>query len=228
MEKLYLIPMPKTQLLIKFFLCLISLVLPFSSTSGQIMNNTQSSIPFIEPPMPDGFEGKPTSCNFVQSPNYQHTIWQCMFREKISMAPFPFALKEWDNHLSIAIDTNALLGPSYTSYIGDPFHIAASRLPPAGLIIGINNENERVVIALTLPQSQQMVGLVINELIAKKLYFAQPDITTEAVKAWHIPNQGWLVNRIQNNFTGIPKTYLALFNSQGQVISERKLSEIYY
>ncbi|MBL8687124.1 MAG: hypothetical protein JNK86_06650 [Alphaproteobacteria bacterium] len=224
MEKLHLIPLPKAQLLIKFFLYLIGVALPFSAALGQIMNNTQTSIPFIEPPMPNGFEGRPTFCNFVQSPNYQHTIWQCMFKETILKAPFPSALKEWDNHLSIAIDKTGVLGQAV---IGDPLHIAGSRLPSAGLIIGINNENERVAIPLSPYTPYQLVSLVKNERVQQELYFAQPNITTKAIKAWHIPNQGWLVNRIQNNLTGIPKTYLTLFNRQGAVISERQLTEIY-
>nr|HMS45623.1 hypothetical protein [Alphaproteobacteria bacterium] len=83
MEKLHLIPLPKSQFLIKFFLYLIGVALPFSAALGQIMNNTQTSIPFIEPPMPDGFKGRPTFCNFVQSPNYHHTTWQSIFKETI-------------------------------------------------------------------------------------------------------------------------------------------------
>ena len=101
-------------------------------------------------------------------------------------------------------------------------------MPSAGLIIGINNENERVAIPLSPYTPYQLVSLVKNERVQQELYFAQPNITTEAIKAWHIPNQGWLVNRIQNNLTGIPKTYLTLFNPQGAVISERQLTEIYH
>ena len=76
-------------------------------------------------------------------------------------------------------------------------------MPSAGLIIGINNENERVAIPLSPYTPYQLVSLVKNERVQQELYFAQPNITTEAIKAWHIPNQGWLVNRIQNNLTGI-------------------------
>lgn len=132
---------------------------------AQSINPLQSSsVSFIEPDMPDGFEGRPTFCNFVQSPNYQHTIWQCMLKDTILKAPFP----ERDNHLSIAIDTNGLLGQAV---IGDQFHIAASRLPSAGLIIGLNNENERVVIPLSpFNTAYELVSLVKNERVQQENY----------------------------------------------------------
>ncbi|MBL8687122.1 MAG: hypothetical protein JNK86_06640 [Alphaproteobacteria bacterium] len=213
------------------FFCFLSLFILLTEVSlqhvqGQSINPLQSSTaPFIEPPMPDGFEGRPTFCNFVQSPNYQHTIWQCVLPE--TNPNLAFDTVSW----RIAIDQQGQLTSSALS--------APSRTYSATLkdfireILAINNDNEWLARPLA-----QLPSAFIDY---SKLYIIKPDASgsqpydmqeisgfplSQVLQAWNITGKGWLIKH-RRNTRNIPPARFTLLDQTGRSINGHHLVELY-
>ena len=235
MKQFPLIDIARRRFFIKSLLWMMLLTSPYSSTLGQIMNNLpkNSSVPFIEPPMPDDFEGLTIFCNFAQSPNYQHTIWQCLLTQQPStfMNEAVTGSIQWQSNWIIPITTDGKLASVDSS---DAFHnlVAAGKVSAIGTILAINNQNEWVALPLAGPPS----AYTDNHLF----YFIRPSSSgpleydvkmiiknnLSIIGTWGMENKTWLISQ-RLPTRGIPFSSFILFDQTGNRINHYDLKEFH-
>ncbi len=203
---------------------------------GQSINPLQSStIPFIEPPMPTGFEGRPTFCNFVQSPNYQHTVWQCMFIHQPSVSDKALGFREWFSTRIIPVTTDGILGLPYSfSFEGLQYQELST-----GKVLAINNQHdlftdpaqesgladERIEqgpynIFKLSSSGNLRSGLLKYDLISR---FFDPKLVYDA---WSIGNKTWLIEQ-RFNTRSVPIPSFVLLDETVNKINSYDLKEFH-
>ncbi len=222
-----------------FYFLLLSFTLLMGSSlqpvQGQSSGHLQSSLPFIEPPMPTGFEGRPTFCNFVQSPNYQHTIWQCMFIHQPSISDKALGFKEWFSTRIIPVTTDGKLGLPYSfSFEGMHYQELST-----GTVLAINNQHDWFI------RPPQESGLA-DERLAQGLHhifklsssgnlrsgLLKYDLLSSFIDnkpvsdVWSMGNKTWLIESMLP-IRGVPIPSFVLLDEPGNKINSYDLKEFH-
>ena len=154
----------KRPLLSCLFFSMLNLVAINHSALSQ--GHLKSSVPFFTPALPTGYDTTPRLCNFIQSPTYHITMWQCLLPQNPQAFP---AAEGIANEIVWMLPINQL-GKWGNPTVFDPLaNSSFSNNPLIGEILAINNNHEWVV-----RKPAQPPGAAIDSSI---LYIVQPIVS---------------------------------------------------